>query len=193
MTIYFLRPVGKRGPVKIGCSQAPIMRLDTMTAWSPVPLEIVVTIPGSLDLERNIHECLADLHSHCEWFRAHKRIDGIIDGLLAGKPIGEVIDLSDRKGTIRKGGWRTKSEADKVHRRYANAFRSLTNFRKSRSFRYVMPDDVRSIMWAWRRDGAGAHGREPTAEQFKRLDEVIAHPDQHMTRQLPWYRDVRAA
>ncbi len=184
-SIYFLRPVGMNGPVKIGTSQTPGLRLDTYTAWSPLPLEIAVTIPGSLDLERNIHECLADLHSHGEWFKADARLDAVIDGLKSGKRIDQLLDLSDRKGRIRKGGWHTTSEADAVHRKYSNAFRSLTNFRKGREHRYVQPDDVREIMWAWRREWGGS---APTPAEFKRLDEVLADPDKHMSKQLPWFK-----
>lgn len=33
--IYFLRPIGWDGPVKIGCSNYPMLRLNALMAWSP--------------------------------------------------------------------------------------------------------------------------------------------------------------
>jgi hypothetical protein len=162
--IYFLRPIGMDGPVKIGCSQSPAIRHDVLTAWSPFPLEIVVTTPGGLDLERNIHECLADLHSHGEWFKPDPIIDAIMAGLLAGKRIDQLLDLSRRKGTIRRGGWRTTTEEDRIHRRYSSAFRGHFD---------ELPDEIWSIMRRWRRDGYGAEGKRPTDAEFAKLDQAL--------------------
>lgn len=94
--VYFIKPVGIAGPIKIGCSEYVDVRLACLAAWSPLPLEIVVTIPGSFDLERNIHECLARSYSHKEWFHATDEVTGLVGKLLAGVPIEEALDLSAR-------------------------------------------------------------------------------------------------
>jgi len=98
--IYFLRPAGEDGPIKIGCSFDPYIRLGQYVSWSPYPLEIILTIPGTMALEKNIHECFCDTHSHGEWFHASPRLLEAIEGLKAGKPIHEVVDLANRRGRI---------------------------------------------------------------------------------------------
>lgn len=100
--VYFIRPIGMLGPVKIGCSYLPTARLQMMSRWSPYPLEIVATIPGGPLLERNIHECLADAYSHREWFLPTPAVLALVDGLIAGKSVGECIDLSARKWRVGK-------------------------------------------------------------------------------------------
>src|SRR3546814_4084305 len=50
--VYFIRPIGQAGPVKIGCSVGPNKRRHELETWSPVPLEIVDEIDGGFDLGR---------------------------------------------------------------------------------------------------------------------------------------------
>lgn len=56
------------GPIKIGLSGNPGRRIKEFRTWSPFELEIVGAVPGSWADEQFIHECLADHHSHGEWF-----------------------------------------------------------------------------------------------------------------------------
>ena len=98
--VYFIRQVGGIGPIKIGYSARPKERLSKLQDWSPVPLEVVLTIPGDHKLERNIHECFADLHSHKEWFRAEHRLVRAIAAMADGVPVHEAIDLNARIGSI---------------------------------------------------------------------------------------------
>jgi hypothetical protein len=98
--VYFLKPVGMDGPIKIGCGFEPRERLGAYTAWSPYPLEIILTIPGSLDLERNIQDCFLDCHSHSEWFHASPRLLAAIADMQAGVRPEEAIDLSKRLGSL---------------------------------------------------------------------------------------------
>lgn len=98
--VYFLRPIGSQSPIKIGCSYNPAKRLQDYCQWSPVPLEIVATIPGDAKLERNLHDCFADLHAHGEWFHPDERLLNAIERLKAGDPLSSVIDLADRRGNV---------------------------------------------------------------------------------------------
>ena len=66
--VYFIKPVGGRGPIKIGVSQTPQTRLVTMNACSPVQLELITTIEGGETLERRFHAAFADQHIRNEWF-----------------------------------------------------------------------------------------------------------------------------
>lgn len=99
--VYFLRPIGAQSPIKIGCSYNPAKRLQDYCQWSPVPLEIVATIPGDAKLERNLHDCFADLHSHREWFHTDARLAKFIEEIAAGVPVEQAVDLSNKRGNTR--------------------------------------------------------------------------------------------
>lgn len=99
--IYFIKPVGMEGPVKIGCSSVPAERLETFAAWSPYPLEIAATAPGGYEIERNLHERFAFAHSHGEWFRAVPELVEAIAAIAAGSPVSEAVDFTVKTGRIR--------------------------------------------------------------------------------------------
>jgi transposase-like protein len=77
--VYFLRPIGQLGPVKIGCSKFPESRLDTFTIWSPQRLELVCSVPGTHKDERTLHAMFAKHRVHGEWFGASKELLALID------------------------------------------------------------------------------------------------------------------
>lgn len=112
--VYFIKPCGLYGPIKIGCSQAPTVRLESYMRWSPLPLELIVAIPGTPGLEANIHSCLSRSHSHLEWFHPTDEVCGLIAKLVAGIPIEKAIDLSDRHGQIGPNNKRIWSDRRKA-------------------------------------------------------------------------------
>lgn len=83
-TTYFMRPVGMRGPVKIGCSDCPRLRLVDMQRWSPFALEIAATVEGPPSIERRFHARFVHLHSHFEWFNADDDLTRTIDEISRG-------------------------------------------------------------------------------------------------------------
>ena len=68
--VYFLRPVGAEGPIKIGCSQSPESRLAAILPWSPINLEIVARMAGDEEVEARLHNRFGDEWMHGEWFAA---------------------------------------------------------------------------------------------------------------------------
>lgn len=82
--VYFLRPIGADGPVKIGCSVRPLARLQEQMIWSPIMLEIVASIAGSFPVEWAFHAKFLHLHSHSEWFRADPELTATIEAIRAG-------------------------------------------------------------------------------------------------------------
>lgn len=100
--VYFIKPVGLLGPIKIGHSVRPKERLGAMMQWSPIPLELVLTFDAPFSMERNIHECFADAHSHREWFHATPRLVAAITAMQSGVPVHEAVDLTHRLGSIRR-------------------------------------------------------------------------------------------
>lgn len=175
--VYFVKPVGADGPVKIGCSTVPKRRLETLATWAPEPLELVVAIPGDFVLERNIHESLADLHTHREWFRADPRITELMAKLLAGVPIALAIDLG---GTRYKLGKKAAHWARHPEKRLRCSYSHRLGWAERKS-KLQRPDDVDGIMRRW----GGYHPDfpdmvSPSADELARLEQVIADPGQHM-------------
>jgi uncharacterized protein (DUF433 family) len=100
--IYFLRPVGQLGPIKIGCSKEPEGRLAMLAIMSPVRLEIVATVPGTHAEERKLHGMFASQWLHHEWFAASKELLALLDyvqakGALPELPEGKIVRLPRRK------------------------------------------------------------------------------------------------
>lgn len=82
--VYFIKPVGMDGPVKIGCSAKPPVRRATLAAWSPFPLEIAAEIEGDLYLEARFHKRFIAARSHAEWFMATPELLSTIEQIKAG-------------------------------------------------------------------------------------------------------------
>lgn len=178
--VYFVKPVGMAGPIKIGCSWHAVERLKTLSAWSPFPLEIILTIPGSYKLEKNIHACFADLHSHREWFHAADRLLAAIELLKQGVPVERAIDLNNRVGKITKGrcggaSWdeKTRQKMSVIHRvRFALKRIGVDNYR-------LVPTALRPVIDA-------SEQRLLTAEEAAQLDAFVSNPE-------PFRKECQAA
>lgn len=88
--VYFLRPIGQLGPVKIGCSVFPEGRLDSFTIWSPVKLELITSVPGTHADEKALHGMFREHHLHGEWFGASKELLALIDRCAATGALPEL-------------------------------------------------------------------------------------------------------
>lgn len=66
--VYFIRR-GLKGPIKIGHSFNPLLRLSHLQAANPEMLTILGAIYGGQDIERAIHRALARHRIGGEWFR----------------------------------------------------------------------------------------------------------------------------
>lgn len=126
LSIYFIKPIGLSGPIKIGCSAAPKNRLQSLSVWSPFPLEILISIDGTRKLETNIHACLARSHSHREWFHSTDEVVSLIEKLRAGFPIEKAIDLSLQHGSIRPKGRSGWTETSRLKASYSRRIRRVT-------------------------------------------------------------------
>lgn len=82
--VYFIKPIGMDGPIKIGCSIAPDRRRSSLELWSPFPLEIVAEYEGGNAIERRFHAMFASDHVHHEWFNRTDRLVGVIKAIKAG-------------------------------------------------------------------------------------------------------------
>lgn len=96
--VYFLRPVGAEGPVKIGCSVAPLERLYAYMPWSPEPLELAARIRGNYTLEARFHNRFIADRTHHEWFRASAELSATISAIKAGTFDVDTLPHGPRKG-----------------------------------------------------------------------------------------------
>lgn len=172
--VYFIRPVGMLGPIKIGCADVPSDRLRPLMRWSPFPLEVAAKAPGDLKLEFRVHCCFAHVHSHCEWFLPAADLVEAVHKIASGVPLEEAVDLDRPTGTIRK-------EQAKVEWTPERRFASGTRFRVFGALRrapgfdirtWNVPSDILAIIDA-------LHVRAPTEEERARIDEFCAAPVVH--------------
>lgn len=96
--VYFIRPIGMLGPIKIGHSKMCATRLMALSAYSPFPLEIAAKISGGEALEARFHTKFRHLHSHAEWFVPGDDLLEAIKQIQAGDfpisslPLGAVLN-----------------------------------------------------------------------------------------------------
>lgn len=98
--IYFLKPVGMVGPIKIGSSAFVNDRITQISAWSPFPLELVYSEIGLPIVERTLHRHFAEYHSHLEWFHPGHRLLAALERMKAGEKIADAVDLTVKSGSI---------------------------------------------------------------------------------------------
>jgi hypothetical protein len=97
--VYFIRPRGWDGPIKIGCTHRLQDRFGAINNWSPVPLEVVATIPGHRELERRFHLRFWHLRDRGEWFKAAPELDATIEEVRAGTfDVASLPHFGVRKG-----------------------------------------------------------------------------------------------
>lgn len=82
--VYFIKPIGMEGPIKIGCSLWPDYRAHQLDTWSPFPLEVVAQIEGGEPLEMRFHNTFRASHVRKEWFAWTAELQAAIDAINAG-------------------------------------------------------------------------------------------------------------
>lgn len=94
--IYFIRPTGAVGPIKIGCTRFPDYRLDDLCRWSPVPLELITFGVGNFLLERHLHDRFDHCRSHKEWFDPTPELLAAIEMVKSGESIESAFRVTRR-------------------------------------------------------------------------------------------------
>lgn len=100
--VYFMKPVGMDGPIKIGCTIDIGERLNQLARWSPFPLELVAHVEGGPRLERKLHSYFREHHSHKEWFSPSPMLLALIAHINGGGAIEDLIDI-ERVKILRSG------------------------------------------------------------------------------------------
>lgn len=84
--------VEMNGHIKIGSSENPRRRLESIQAGFPDPLKVLAIVPFSVITEMDAHRKFAHLRVKNEWFKAAPQLYAFIDGLTA--PPGTEDELS---------------------------------------------------------------------------------------------------
>lgn len=180
--VYFIRPIGRDGPIKIGVSCAPPERLGTLMCWSPYPLEVAVAIPGSYKLERRIQERFAASHSHKEWFLETPALLALIERLKSGIPIEEAINLNARDPGARFRPGKNWTAAERLRQSYVIRFGHLI---RKKGLYY--PERVGGIL-----DRLHKSGVMPSADERRYLEGVLTDPEVHCATREEHLAKVRA-
>ena len=179
--VYFIKPIGMDGPIKIGCSNKPGNRLIALSAWSPFPLEIIGSVPGDFADEQFIHRCFLDLHSHREWFRSSGELRDAINKIIADGSLDELRKTASPLPANRKKTVRIPKSPNTLRRqsygtRIEWAKRKLRD--KDEAGAWYPPNDVTLIISRWQGRGKVVQ-QEPTDAEIARLDEYLADPAVH--------------
>lgn len=177
--VYFIKPVGLDGPIKIGHSWCPANRLIDLGAWSPWPLELVGHVSSPSEDERFLHRCFADCHSHREWFHSTVRLRETIARILVAGTIDAVRDELKPLGSIRtpKVNSPLASRRLSCRMRIYWALRKLDRRDAPNSYWLTSPEVV-AIMERWSKNyRTGAEARDPSADEMALLEAFIANPE----------------
>lgn len=83
--VYFIQANASkgRGPIKIGVSYAPSIRLANLQTGCPYPIGLLGTIRGGRNVERALHLMFHDRRLSGEWFKPNRRMQRFISELLS--------------------------------------------------------------------------------------------------------------
>ena len=184
--IYFIRPVGMDGPIKIGHSIEPLNRLNAFSTWSPFPLEIIGSVPGAMADETFLHQCFSDLHTHREWFLSNPALRRSIQTILSAGTVDAVRKTLVPKNGIKNRSRRPRTPEAKLQTSYKMrvdwATRKLRGNTPPTEVYYLAPSDVSEIIRRWNYHRGPAE--RPTDAEIARLDDFLANAADQVTRHV---------
>lgn len=95
--VYFMRPIGGDGRIKIGCSYKPAARLLALSVWTAYPLEFVGVAKGSFDAEHLLHDYFHADRLHGEWFRSSPELLAVIKMMGLGASASDALDALNQR------------------------------------------------------------------------------------------------
>lgn len=180
--VYFIKPKGMAGPVKIGCSRVPNGRLVDLTVWSPFELELIGSFPGTYSDEQFIHSCFAHIHSHREWFYFTPELGAAIKSMLDANSVASLRGAATPSGGIRRKGVRQPNSPERTRfLSYAARVRCAeAKLRKAgENTAWCAPSYIDEIISHWSRD------TQPSAYEVSRLDQYLSAPAAYSV--VPWW------
>lgn len=183
--VYFIKPIGLDGPIKIGCAYVPQKRLMALAMWSPFPLELIGSVQGTLKDEAFLHRCFTNDHSHHEWFQVTEELRNAIDMALKAGTIDVLRSILKAKENIRSPAPTRKRDADYCLRMsYVHRLRHVKNMLNGGILvrEWDAPKQVHEIMDAWE----PPFRQKPSIEDFEILNRYLDNPKSHCVRPAWW-------
>lgn len=118
MSVYFIR-MGENGPIKIGVSDQPHLRLKSLSPYSPYDLIPLGVMDGDEAEERALHRKFRKLRENGEWFEPHQDLLDFITANTVPFPVRK------SKRAIKREGLRSFSGdiSTETNRRFWTIFR----------------------------------------------------------------------
>lgn len=201
--IYFLRPVGALGPIKIGCSVAPTTRLRDFEIWSPHLLELVATAPGEHREEGILHQMFGDQRRHGEWFEYSEQLGDLVAYVQrTGKlpPLDYSLCSYAQKRADPAARSKMPRRSDPKRRKTKSALTKMIQTAERRAWGFhghsaMRPDEIVEIM----RNYQGFAAPMPTRAELKLIETYIERlnslpaADRSMSKWDDWYAAVPKA
>lgn len=174
--VYFIKPCGLDGPIKIGHSWCPADRVINLSAWSPWPLQLIGAVRAESKDERFLHSCFADCHSHREWFHSTPRLREVIAKIVEAGTIDAIRHDLKPIGSIRIARKNSPEATERMSYRMRIywVLRKLERADGSPCY-YQTPSDVDAIMDRWHQRWRRV-AQQPTPEEIARLEAFISNP-----------------
>lgn len=174
--VYFLRPVGQSGPIKIGCSATPAKRLRTIEIWSPLLLELVASAPGEHRHEWALHQQFAKQRLHGEWFSISPELSALINHVAENGvlPPIEIADDLMKWREARASGKGSRARRDPAAQVAKARLTTRVHKAEKHAFGYgtddSRPDEVARIIASYQGLGSGM----PSEADLALLESYIA-------------------
>lgn len=108
--VYFIQS-GPRGPIKIGVAENVHKRMAMLQVGNPAPLALMAAVPGSFELERDLHARFSCGRIAYEWFK--RDTPGLletIEHVLREGVIPALPDDGEPGGACHTCGWPAEQE-----------------------------------------------------------------------------------
>lgn len=110
--VYFVKPVGMEGPIKIGSTRNFTKRFRCMNTDSPFELECILWLEGDYDDETKIQTLLLGSHLRGSWFQASDEVLALIERV---KRVGiSGMDLATENRSPRSKIWRAYLQSQRA-------------------------------------------------------------------------------
>lgn len=167
-SVYFIKPIGQLGPVKIGFTDHLAKRARCVAVQSPLLLEVVCSAPGGQAEERLLHERFAGQHMHGEWFAWSKDLQFVMDRVAETGALPELVAVFPRPTLHRRSpsnGHASRVKAN-LTRRVRIAERRIYPWPR----KIERPAEIVGLITAYQ----GAHNPPPSPTQIDELEHYIA-------------------
>lgn len=109
------------GVIKIGVSQWPEDRVETINTHSPCPCRLIATWDGDHGDERKLHDRFHQFRSHCEWFFPSAAVIAFV-AEVRGRGVDRILDWVEITALGRAERWQAsrKRQSEKIKALWAN-------------------------------------------------------------------------